>query len=153
MVVCAITGLVLVNTGAWRTGLQGPDLAANAFEHIPVVGPIVLTVALLIFVFSTILGWSYYGERAIEYLFGKKAIVPYRCAWVAFVMIGSVSTLHVVWNFSDAANALMAVPNLVSLLLLSGVIVAETREYLWEGNLDKHVLADKPGMPSHATDG
>jgi len=96
----------------------------------------VLAFALLMFVFSTILGWSYYGERAMEYLFGKKAIKPYRYAWVIFVMIGSVVELKVVWNFADAANALMAIPNLIALLLLSGVVVAETRKYLWEGNLD-----------------
>lgn len=136
VVVCAMTGLVLVNTGSWRTGLKGAQLTQYAFDHIPTIGPIVLTVGLLIFVFSTILGWSYYGERAVEYLFGKRAIKPYRFLWVAAVMVGSVAKLPVVWSFADAANALMAVPNLLALLLLSGVIVAETREYLWNGNLD-----------------
>jgi len=136
VVVCLVTGLVLVNTGVWNKGLQGAALTKSAFEHVPVVGPMVLAFALLMFVFSTILGWSYYGERAMEYLFGKKAIKPYRYAWVIFVMIGSVVELKVVWNFADAANALMAIPNLIALLLLSGVVVAETRKYLWEGNLD-----------------
>jgi AGCS family alanine or glycine:cation symporter len=92
----------------------------------------VLTVGLLTFVFSTILGWSYYGERAAEYLFGVRAIRPYRLAWVVAVMVGSVASLPAVWAFADIANGLMAVPNLVSLLLLSGVIVAETRKHLWE---------------------
>lgn len=137
VVVCLMTGLVLVNTGAWQKGLQGAALTKSAFDHVPIIGPIVLTVALLTFVFSTILGWSYYGEKAMEYLFGIRAIKPYRLAWVAFVMIGSVATLPVVWNFADAANALMALPNLLALLLLSGVVVAETRKYLWEGNLDQ----------------
>lgn len=137
VVVCAMTGLVVVNAGAWQKGLEGAALTHSAFESIPYVGPIVLTGGLLIFVFSTILGWSYYGEKAVEYLFGEKAIKPYRVAWVIFVMVGSVTSLNVVWNFADAANALMALPNLIALLLLSGVVVSETRKYLWSGNLDE----------------
>jgi AGCS family alanine or glycine:cation symporter len=136
VVVCLITGLVLVNTGVWNKGLEGAALTKTAFEQVHVLGPIVLTVALMTFVFSTILGWSYYGEKAMEYLFGIRAIKPYRYAWVAFVMIGSVATLPVVWNFADAANALMAIPNLIALLLLSGVVVAETRKYLWSGKIE-----------------
>ncbi|MDI6828474.1 MAG: alanine:cation symporter family protein, partial [Armatimonadota bacterium] len=136
VVICLITGLVLVNTGAWQTGLQGAALTKQSFHYIPIVGPIVLTVGLFVFVFSTILGWSYYGEKAVEYLFGNRAILPYRILWVGAVMLGSVTTLKVVWSFADAANALMAVPNLVALILLSGVIVAETRKYLWEQNLE-----------------
>ena len=96
------------------------------------VGPIVLTVGLLTFVFSTILGWSYYGEKAAEYLFGVGVITPYRVLWVAAVMVGSVVSLPAVWSFADIANGLMAIPNLFSLLALSGVIVAETREHLWD---------------------
>jgi len=132
VVVCAMTGLVIVNTSDWASGLKGAELTHAAFSHIPWVGPTVLTVGLLTFVFSTILGWSYYGEKAAEYLFGVRAIVPYRLAWVVAVMVGSVATLPAVWSFADIANGLMAVPNLVSLLLLSGVIVAETRTHLWE---------------------
>jgi AGCS family alanine or glycine:cation symporter len=97
---------------------------------------VVLTVGLLTFVFSTILGWSYDGEKAAEYLAGPGVIVPYRWLWVAAVMVGAVSTLPAVWAFADVANGLMAVPNLIALLALSGVIVAETRTYLWSGNLD-----------------
>ena len=132
VVVCAMTGLVVVNMGDWRQGLQGAALTTAAFAEIRGIGPTVLTVGLLTFVFSTILGWSYYGERAAEYLFGVRAIKPYRVAWVAAVMVGSVASLPAVWAFADIANGLMAVPNLVSLLLLSGVIVAETRKDLWE---------------------
>jgi AGCS family alanine or glycine:cation symporter len=132
VVVCAMTGLVIVNMGDWQSGLKGAALTKAAFAHIPGVGPAVLTVGLLTFVFSTILGWSYYGERAIEYLFGVQAIAPYRVAWVIAVMVGSVASLGAVWAFADIANALMALPNLVSLLLLSGVIVDETRRHLWE---------------------
>jgi AGCS family alanine or glycine:cation symporter len=132
VVVCAATGLVLVSSGAWTKGLNGAEMSKAAFEQIPWVGPIVLTVGLLTFVFSTILGWSYYGEKAIEYLLGTRAITPYRVAWVIAVLVGSVATMPAVWAFADVANGLMAVPNLVTLIALSGVIVAETRGELWE---------------------
>lgn len=137
VVVCAITGLVLVSSGEWMNGYRGAALTRAAFADLPVIGPTVLAVGLLTFVFSTILGWSYYGEKSAEYLFGTKAVAPYRWLWVAAVMVGSVLTLPIVWSFADITNALMAVPNLISLLALSGVIVAETREYLWSDNLDK----------------
>lgn len=133
VVVCAMTGLVVVSYGDWTQGLKGAALTKAAFSHIPVIGPIILTVGLLTFVFSTILGWSYYGEKAAEYLFGPKVVLPYRVLWVAAVMVGSVATLPMVWSFADIANGLMAIPNLISLVALSGVIVATTREYLWEG--------------------
>jgi len=129
VVVCAATGIVVVNSGEWTTGLKGAELTSAAFADVPVIGPAVLTFGLLTFVFSTILGWSYYGEKAMEYLFGKRAIKPYRWAWVAAVMVGSVASLQVVWTFADIANALMAVPNLVALLLLSPVIASETKDY------------------------
>ncbi len=112
VVVCAMTGLVVVNSGDWHAGLKGAALTKTAFSHIPHVGPIVLTVGLLTFVFSTILGWSYYGEKAAEYLFGPKIILPYRWLWVVAVMVGSVATLPAVWSFADIANGLMAIPNL-----------------------------------------
>lgn len=137
VVVCAMTGLVIVNTGVWQNGEKGAVVTKAAFAQIPYVGPITLTVGLLTFVFSTIIGWAYYGEKATEYLLGQKFIFPYRLLWVGAVYIGSVSALPVVWNFADAANALMAIPNLVALLLLNGVIIAETKKYLWDGNLDQ----------------
>ena len=139
VVVCLITGLVIVNTGVWTQGLQGAALTKAAFSLIPVIGPVVLTVGLLTFVFSTILGWAYYGERAAEYLFGKSVIKPYRYAWVIAIYLGSVTSLNSVWNFADIANGLMAVPNLISLLLLSGVLVAETKIYMSGNNLDINV--------------
>ncbi len=137
VVVCAMTGLVLVNSGDWTRGLQGASLTKAAFSEIHTLGPVVLTIGLLTFVFSTILGWSYYGEKAAEYLFGTRVIKPYRWLWVVAVMLGSVATLPMVWSFADIANGLMAIPNLISLLVLNKVIVSETKQYLWSENLDK----------------
>ncbi len=141
VVICAMTGLVLVSSMIKNplifTGLKGAELTKMVFNQIPAIGPLVLTIGLLTFVFSTILGWSYYGEKAVEYLFGLRAIKPYRYLWVIAVFVGSVATLPLVWDFADAMNALMALPNLIALLLLSKVIVAETKKYLWSGNLDK----------------
>lgn len=136
VVVCAMTGIVIVNSGEWINGLNGVSLTKAAFADIPYVGTIVLTVGLLTFVFSTILGWSYYGEKAAEYLFGHRIIKPYRFIWVALVMVGSVATMPMVWSFADIANGCMAIPNLISLLALSGVIVSETRKFLWNNRLD-----------------
>jgi len=136
VVVCAMTGIVLVNSGEWVNGLKGAQLTHAAFTDFPLVGPIVLTVGLLTFVFSTILGWSYYGEKAAEYLFGSRVVQPYRWLWVIAVMLGSVLSLPVVWTFADVANGLMAVPNLIALLALNSVLIAETRRFLWNNNLD-----------------
>jgi AGCS family alanine or glycine:cation symporter len=127
VVVCAMTGLVVVSSGHWREGLGKVQLTQAAFAEVHLLGPALLTLSLLTFVFSTILGWSYYGEKAAEYLFGRRAIRPYRLLWVAAVLVGAVLPLAVVWDFADAANGLMALPNLVALLALSGVVVAETR--------------------------
>lgn len=129
VVVCAMTGLVVVNSGEWVKGLNGASLTRAAFGDFPLVGPVILTVGLLTFVFSTILGWSYYGEKAMEYLFGIGAVTPYRWLWVGAVMVGSVTSLNVVWTFADITNGLMAVPNLVSLLVLHKTIVADTKSY------------------------
>ena len=137
VVICALTGLVLVTTMMRQpeiaVGQNGALLTKAVFGNIPVIGQPLLVFALLTFVFSTILGWSYYGERAAEYLFGKMIIRPYRVAWVAAVMVGAVVPLPLVWDFADMSNALMAIPNLASLIALSGVIVAETRLHLWTG--------------------
>jgi len=132
VVVCAMTGLVVVNSGAWAQGLSGAKLTSAAFADIPVIGPAVLTGGLLTFVFSTLLGWSYYGEKAVEYLFGSGSIRPYRWLWVAAVMVGAVAPLPVVWSAADITNALMAIPNLISLIVLRHVIVEETRKYIGE---------------------
>jgi len=145
VVICLITGVVVINSGEWQGGLDGAHLTDAAFNFgiaVPIFGRLgtaILTIGMLTFVFSTILGWSYYGERACEYLFGGRSIFPYRLLWVAAVMVGAVAEFDLVWAFSDIANALMALPNLFSLVLLSGVIVNETREHLWNGMKDDDV--------------
>ena len=137
VLICAITGLVLTNTGAWQSGLNGGLVTKQAFEAIPVIGPLVLTIGLVSFVFSTILGWSYYGEKSVQYLLGDGVIKGYRSLWVLFVFLGSIFSLDLVWNLSDLMNGLMALPNLISLVALSGVIVSETKKYLWDDNMDE----------------
>lgn len=132
VVVCALTGTVLVIAGDWTSGAPGDLLTRKAFTILPFFGPTVLNIALLTFVFSTILGWSYYGEKAIEYLFGSKIILPYRILWVVIVAVGATTTMEIVWQLADIANALMALPNLIALLALNGVIVAETKKHLWD---------------------
>jgi AGCS family alanine or glycine:cation symporter len=129
VVICLLTGLVIVSSGAWTHAESGKDLCEQAFAQLPVWGPFVLTFGLMTFVMSTILGWSYYGERAAEYLFGSTIITPYRLLWVGAVLLGSLAELNLVWNLADTLNALMAVPNLISLLLLSGLIARETKSY------------------------
>lgn len=141
VVICALTGLVLVSSIIAHPDIdhtQGAALTKAAFDKIPVVGSVILSVGIVTFAFSTILGWSYYAEKAVEYLGGRKWIKYYRVVWIVGVFVGSVTNLALVWNFSDCMNALMAIPNLVSLLLLSGVLVKETNKYLWSGKLDEH---------------
>lgn len=139
VVVCAITGLVLTTSIIAYPEIDFHDgglLTKKAFGMIPYVGTPILTFGILTFAFSTILGWSYYGERAMEYLGGKKIIKFYRIIWIIVCFMGCVMSLGVVWNIADIMNALMALPNLVALLLLSGVIAHETKRYLWSGKLD-----------------
>lgn len=129
VVICLLTGLVIVGSGEWTQAGDNQELSQLAFGQLPGLGPFILTFGLMTFVLSTILGWSYYGERAVEYLFGPKSIFPYRLLWVAAVMVGTLIPIDLVWGFADFINALMTLPNLVSLLLLSGVIARETRRY------------------------
>ncbi len=138
VVVCLVTGLVVVQSHDWTEGLGGAALTSRAFADLhPVLGPAVLTVGLLTFVFSTILGWAYYGEKACEYLFGTPSVQVYRVLWVLAVYLGSVAPLPVVWSAADITNALMAIPNLISLLVLTRVAVDETRRHLWsEGHAE-----------------
>lgn len=147
VVVCALTGLVLVSSIIAYPDISysdGAKLTQAAFGKIPYIGSIILTIGLVTFAFSTILGWSYYAEKAIEYLAGKKTIYVYRGIWVVLVFVGAVVDLSLVWNIADGTNALMAIPNLISLLLLSGVVVAETRKYLWNKRLDDYDTSEIP---------
>lgn len=139
VVVCALTGIVLVSSIIANPSIDyndGAKLTQLAFGQIPYAGSIILTVSLITFAFSTILGWSYYAERSIEYLAGRRTVFFYRIVWVVLVYVGAVVDLSLVWNCADIVNALMAAPNIISLVLLSGVIVRETRKYLWSNNLD-----------------
>ena len=140
VVVCAITGLVIVTSIIAHPNISFQDggmLTKKAFGMIPYVGPTILTLGILTFAFSTILGWCYYGERAMEYLAGKRSIKPYRIIFIILCFVGCTMSLNVVWNIADIMNALMAIPNLIALLLLSGVIARETKHYLWDGHLDE----------------
>lgn len=140
VVICAITGVVIVSSILAYPDISytdGATLTKMAFDKIPYVGKPLLSFGLLTFAFSTILGWSYYGERAVEYLKGKSWMLVYRVLFIISIFAGSVANLNVVWNLSDCTNALMAIPNLISLLLLNGVIVHETRKYLWRNRLDR----------------
>ncbi len=139
VVICMITGLVVVSSIIAYPDIDysnGATLVKTSFSKIPLVGTPLLTFGLLTFAFSTILGWSYYGERAVEYLFNERCTIVYRVLYIIAIFVGSVVSLGLVWNFADCMNALMAIPNLISLLLLSGIIVSETKKYLWESRLD-----------------
>jgi len=136
VVICALTGLVLVNTGAWQSGTEGVAMTKLAFDNIPRFGGLFLCVSLVTFTFSTIIGWSYYGEKATEYILGRKAILYYRLVYLVTVYLGCILSMDLVWNLGDIFNGLMAIPNLIALLLLSGTVATETRKYLWSDNLD-----------------
>ena len=129
IVVCSMTGLVLIITGAWSSGKNGAELTTFAFQGALPGGALIVTIGLILFAYSTILGWCYYGEKSIEYLLGAKAVMPYRILFVIFVGIGATLKLNLVWTLADIFNGLMAFPNLVALLALTPVIVSETKDY------------------------
>lgn len=132
LIICSITGLVIVLTGAWTSGVTGAALTSSAFEMaLPGIGGNVVTVGLVLFAFTTILGWSYYGEKCAEFLFGVKIIPYFRLLWVLMVFIGTVVQLKLMWLIADTLNALMALPNLIALALLSPVVFKLSREYLF----------------------
>lgn len=139
VVICAITGLVVVTSILAYPHIDRSDggmLTKEAFGMIPYVGTPILTFGIITFAFSTILGWSYYAERAIEYLGGRRTIFCYRVIWILMLVVGSTMGLGLVWDIADLMNALMAIPNLIALLLLSGVCAKETQYYLWENHLN-----------------
>lgn len=140
VIVCAMTGIVVVSSVMHHPsiyeGAADDALTQIAFNQIPVVGSYILAVSLTIFAFTTILGWSYYGERCMEYVFGLKSVKVYRVVFLVVLFIGAVTSLDVIWEFADLMNGLMAFPNLIAVLMLSGVVVNETRKYLWNDRLD-----------------
>lgn len=148
MVICALTGIVLVSTMIANPDIQesilanptlfsGAELASAAFAKIPFIGTPILVFGMVAFSYSTILGWSYYGNRCVTYLFGKRAIMPYQILYVAVAFLGAVGIGDVMWTVSDIGNALMAIPNIVAILLLSGLVARETRHYVYNNHLSE----------------
>ncbi len=130
LVVCSLTALVIVMTATWETGLNGADLSTRAFANgLPGLGGYIVGLGLSVFAFTTILGWSYYGERCAVFLFGSKAVLIYRILWVIAIPLGAMGKLTLIWSISDVMNGLMALPNLIALIMLSPVIIKLTRSY------------------------
>lgn len=141
VVVCLMTGLVLVSSIIKNPAIDvsdGGDLTYKAFQQIPVIGTPILVVGIVAFAYSTVLGWSYYGERCVEYLFGRKGMIPYKLIFVFVLLIGPIISLDLVWTMADIFNALMTIPNLIAVIALSPVIVKETNYYLYGKRLDEH---------------
>ncbi len=132
LVVCTFTGLVILNTGAWQSGSTGAEMTTIAFRSGlgSELGAVLVAVALIFFAYTTLLGWSYYGEKSLHYLFGSRVIMPYRAVFCVLVGVGAVAELDLVWTFSDVMNGLMAFPNLIGLVGLSGIVAEETRNYM-----------------------
>lgn len=131
LVICTLTGLSLILSGVWQSDLNGAIMTQAAFSSVfPTIGPLFLTLSLSLFAFTTILGWSYYGERCFEFLFGVKGINGYRSVFVMMILLGAFLKLDVVWIIADIVNGLMALPNLIALIALSSVVIDETKFYL-----------------------
>jgi AGCS family alanine or glycine:cation symporter len=135
VVLAALTGIMIVNSGVWKSGESGGMLTARVFDMLP-AGRILLAICLFTFAFATCIGWSYYAEKAVEYLFGHRFVKPYKAIYVLLIFVGAIFSLNIVWSFSDIANALMAVPNLFTVLMLNGEVVRETKRHL------RHVLEE-----------
>ncbi len=158
VIICLLSGLVLVSTmlGNEELGAQvmagnitaGAQLTSAAFAGIPFVGTPILVFGMILFAYSTILGWSYYGNRCVTYLFGKHAVRPYQVIYVLVAFLGAVGVGDVIWTVSDITNALMAVPNIIMVLLLSGLIARETKHYVYDHNLDERDDAPIPQLDS-----
>lgn len=130
LVVCSMTALVILTASSWTQGIGAAELtSASMAETLGPIGNVLVAISIALFAYSTVIGWNYYGEKAIEYLFGSRAINIYRIVFTVAVMVGAVTSLEFVWNFSDLMNGMMAIPNLIGLLLLSKVIKQETNRY------------------------
>jgi len=137
IIVCSITGLAIVVTGVWTGGETGAVLTTQAFNQSIPFGGDIISLGLIVFAFTTILGWAYYGERCAQYLFGTKIVLPYRLAWCAAIPAGVALELEAVWLIADTLNAMMALPNLIGLLLLSPIVIKVTKEYFDQEASDK----------------
>lgn len=151
LIICTMTGLALVLTGVWQGDAAGAAMTSAAFASAyGVLGSSLLTIALVLFAFTTILGWNYYGERACIYLFGTKGVMPYRIIFIALIASGGFLKLEAIWILADIVNGLMAIPNLIALIALSGVVVAETESYLArKGELDEDSDSDSDIVAEH----
>ena len=133
LIVCSVTGLAIITSGVWTGGETGAALTSAAFEStLPGVGSYMVAVVLAIFAFTTILGWSFYSEKCIEYMLGVKALLPFRILWCLVIPLGATADLGFVWLLADTLNAMMAIPNLIALALLSPIVFALTREFFAE---------------------
>ncbi len=131
IIVCSITAFVILLSQSWLSGVNGAALTSDAYEQgLPLFGKYIVIFGLVLFAFSTIIGWSYYGEKCAEFIFGNRIIIPYRIFWIIIIPVGAVTELNLVWLIADIMNALMALPNLIALVLLSPIVFKETRAYL-----------------------
>jgi AGCS family alanine or glycine:cation symporter len=129
LIICTMTGLVLIVSGVWTSDLQGAAMTLMVFDSTLPFGGSILSLCIALFAFTTMLGWSYYGERCAQFLLGPKVVLPFRILWVIGVFIGTQMSLGLVWKMSDALNGMMAIPNLLALLLLSPVVFKLTKQY------------------------
>ncbi|MEY0173831.1 alanine/glycine:cation symporter family protein [Providencia rettgeri] len=141
IIVCSVTGLTIIITGGWLTSETGATLTASSFQTAIPGGNYIVAIALAVFAFTTILGWSFYGEKCVQYLFGLRAIKPYRVLWLIALPIGATQSLDFVWLLADTLNAMMAIPNLIALLLLSPVVYRLTRDHIKDVNADSIDMA------------
>ncbi|MCK5361613.1 MAG: alanine:cation symporter family protein, partial [Gammaproteobacteria bacterium] len=140
LIVCSITGLAIIASGAWMSGETGAAMTSLAFETtLPGVGAYIVAIVLAIFAFTTILGWSFYSEKCVEFLFGVKSILPFRILWCVAVPLGAVADLGFVWLLADTLNALMAIPNLIALLLLSPMVFKLTKDFFASGMVESPI--------------
>jgi len=137
IVICSITALAIITSGVWTSGLTGAALTTAAFNETMPGGGYIVSIGIVLFAFSTIIGWEYYGERCLEYLAGPKSIIFYRIAWVPFVLIGAIGGLEFIWSLADTLNGLMAIPNLIGVLALSGTVFKLTKEFFAKEKLGK----------------
>jgi AGCS family alanine or glycine:cation symporter len=143
LIICTMTGLVLIVTGLWNSDLQGAAMTLQVFDNNLPLGGSILAVCIALFAFTTMLGWSYYGERCAQFLFGAKIVIPFRVLWVIGIFIGTQMSLGMVWKLSDALNGLMAIPNLIALLLLSPVVFKLTRQYFAQDSVQAQTMGEK----------